>query len=78
MNRKQFHSLLATALMLCGAVLGLASCAEADNPVIPSNPLGNAIYGPWFATLEWSGTMHGIDYEYVGQAAEFNNDGTGV
>ena len=52
MNRKQFHSLLATVLMLCGAVLGLASCAEADNPVTPSNPLGNAIYGPWFATQE--------------------------
>ena len=65
-----------TLLML----LGLASCAEHDNPVDP-NPLAKQVSGLWWSLTDQEGTFadaaDSYPYTRMGQAVCFNADGTG-
>ena len=65
-----------TLLML----LGLASCAEHDNPVDP-NPLAAQVSGLWWSLTDQGGTFSdaadSYPYTRMGQAVCFNADGTG-
>lgn len=61
-------------------LLGLASCAEHDNPVDP-NPLAAQVSGLWWSLTEQEGTFSdatdSYTYTRIGQAISFNEDGTG-
>ena len=61
-------------------LLGLASCAEHDNPVDP-NPLAKQVSGLWWSLTEQEGTFSdatdSYPYTRMGQAVCFNGDGTG-
>ena len=69
-----------TAILICGSsATMLTSCNQSDNPVGEfTNPLGESVYGTWFAMQELGGPINGITCKYVGQAAEFYEDGSGV
>lgn len=69
-----------TAILICGSsATMLTSCNQSDNPVGEfTNPLGESLYGTWFAMQELGGPINGITCKYVGQAAEFYEDGSGV
>ena len=75
--RKQIRLLLMLALPM---LLGLASCAEHDNPVDP-NPLAKQVSGLWWSLTEQEGTFSdatdSYPYTRMGQAICFNGDGTG-
>ena len=74
---KQTFRLLLAALTI---VLGLASCAEKDNPVDP-NPLAKQVSGMWWSLADQEGTYKdatdSYPYTRMGQAICFNEDGTG-
>ena len=75
--RKQIRLLLMLALPM---LLGLASCAEHDNPVDP-NPLAKQVSGLWWNIIDQEGThkdaTDSYPYTRLGQAICFNEDGTG-
>ena len=75
--RKQIRLLLMLALPM---LLGLASCAEHDNPVDP-NPLAKQVSGLWWSLTEQEGTFSdatdSYPYTRMGQAVCFYEDGTG-
>ena len=66
--------------VLIGIVMMLTACvAERDNAAW-YNPLGDKIYGLWYADYPESGIV-GVDkppYSRVVQAVKFNADGTGT
>ena len=76
MRKKTFHLLLWALPML----LGLASCAEKDNPVDP-NPLAKQVSGLWWSLTEQEGTYSdaadSYPYTRIGQAIYFNEEGAG-
>ena len=58
-------------------LLGLASCAEHDNPVDP-NPLADKVSGMWYVQYDEEGkTFTDIEYTSVIQVLKFSEDGTG-
>ena len=67
-------------LMALPIVLGLASCAEKDNPVDP-NPLAKQVSGLWWSLSDQKGTLPDYfeitEYSRLGMAYQFNEDGTG-
>ena len=67
-------------LMALPMLLGLAACAEHDNPVAP-NPLAAQVSGLWWSLIDQEGTYSdaadSYDYTRMGQAICFNEDGTG-
>ena len=67
-------------LMALPMLLGLASCAEHDNPVDP-NPLAAQVSGLWWSLTDQEGTFSdaadSYPYTSIGQAICFNEDGTG-
>ena len=73
--RKQIRLLLMALPML----LGLASCAEHDNP--DPNPLAKQVSGMWWSLADQEGTYKDVTDSYpytrLGQAICFNEDGTG-
>ena len=75
--RKQIRLLLMLALPM---LLGLASCAEHDNPVDP-NPLAKQVSGLWWNIIDQEGTFSdatdSYPYTRLGQAICFKEDGTG-
>ena len=75
--RKQIRLLLMLALPM---LLGLASCAERDNPVDP-NPLAKQVSGLWWNIIDQEGThkdaTDSYPYTRLGQAICFKEDGTG-
>ena len=74
--RKQIRLLLMLALPM---LLGLASCAEHDNP--DPNPLAKQVSGMWWSLADQEGTYKdatdSYPYTRMGQAICFNEDGTG-
>ncbi len=76
--RKQIRLLLMLALPM---LLGLASCAEHDNPASNPNPLAKQVSGLWWSLTEQEGTFSdatdSYPYTRMGQAVCFNGDGTG-
>ncbi len=76
--RKQIRLLLMLALPM---LLGLASCAEHDNPAGDPNPLAKQVSGLWWSLTEQEGTFSdatdSYPYTRMGQAVCFNGDGTG-
>ena len=76
--KKRFLWMLA-AILICGTSTMLTSCSDKeDNPVEPSKSVAEAICGSWYAIQEFSGSLNGLSCRYVGQAAMFNEDGTGI
>ena len=73
--RKQIRLLLLLALPM---LLGLAACSDKDIASF-NNPIGNDIYGVWYADYQASGTIDHVNkpYSRVLQAVQLNNDGTG-
>ena len=67
-------------LMALPMLLGLASCAEKDNPY-PPNPLAKQVSGLWWSLTDQEGTYKdatdSYPYTRMGQAICFNEDGTG-
>ena len=67
-------------LMALPMLLGLAACAEHDNPTDP-NPLAKQVSGLWWSLTEQEGTYSdaadSYPYTRMGQAVCFNEDGTG-
>ena len=78
MKTKNRNFLISAVLM--GIAMMLTACAvERDNPAW-YNPLGDKIYGLWYADYQESGIV-GVDktpYSRVVQAVKFNADGTGT
>lgn len=72
--RKQISRLL--WLMALPIVLGLAACAEHDNPTDP-NPLAKQVSGLWWTLIDYEGEIHGQDFTRMGMAYQLNEDGTG-
>ncbi|MBR2290738.1 MAG: hypothetical protein IJ868_00290, partial [Prevotella sp.] len=73
---KHSSKLIAILLVLLIA-LGLASCAEADNP-IDRNPLGDQVKGMWWTQYDADGTtLNGDDYTRIINSLLLNDDGTG-
>ena len=76
MMKQTFRFLMLMALPM---LLGLASCAEHDNPVDP-NPLASQVSGMWYAQYDEQGTT---PYEFLGEYTHvinsilLNEDGTG-
>ena len=74
-NRSYFLSAI-----LIGIVMMLTACAVERDNAAWNNPLGDKIYGLWYADYQASGTI-GSDntpYSRVLQAVKFNSDGTGI
>ena len=70
---------LFSAVLIGIAMLMTACAVERDNAVW-NNPLGDKIYGLWYADYQESGIV-GVDktpYSRVVQAVKFNADGTGT
>ena len=67
-------------LMALPMLLGLAACAEHDNPTDP-NPLAKQVSGLWWSLTDQEGTFSdaadSYPYTRMGQAIRFNEDGTG-
>lgn len=67
-------------LMALPMLLGLAACAEHDNPTDP-NPLAKQVSGLWWSLIDSKGTLpdefEGFDYTRMGMAYQLNEDGTG-
>ena len=67
--RKQIRLLLMLALPM---LLGLASCAEHDNPAGDPNPLAKQVSGLWWSLTEQEGTFSdatdSYPYTRMGQA----------
>jgi len=67
-------------LMALPMLLGLAACAEHDNPTDP-NPLAKQVSGLWWTLIDTEGTFSdaadSYPYTRMGQAVCFNEDGTG-
>ena len=74
---KKNSNLLMMALLTIG--MGLAACAVERDNAAWNNPLGDKIYGLWYADYQASGTIgsDNIPYSRVLQAVKFNSDGTG-
>lgn len=76
--RKQIRLLLMLALPM---LLGLASCAEHDNPAGDPNPLAAQVSGLWWTLIDTEGTLpeefEAMDYTRMGMAYKLNEDGTG-
>ena len=76
--RKQIRLLLMLALPM---LLGLAACAEHDNPASNPNPLAKQVSGLWWSLTDQEGTFSdaadSYPYTRMGQAVCFNEDGTG-
>ena len=76
--RIQIRHLLMLALPM---LLGLASCAEHDNPASNPNPLAKQVSGLWWTLTDQKGTYSdatdSYPYTRIGQAISFNEDGTG-
>ena len=73
-NRSYFLSAI-----LIGIVMMLTACAVERDNAVWNNPLGDKIYGLWYADYQASGTI-GSDntpYSRMLQAVQLNNDGTG-
>ncbi len=68
-------------LMALPMLLGLAACAEHDNPAGDPNPLAKQVSGLWWSLTEQEGTFSdaadSYPYTRMGQAVCFNDDGTG-
>ena len=69
-------------LMALPMMLGLAACAEYDNPVnTDPNPLAKQVSGLWWSLTDQEGTFSdaadSYPYTRMGQAICFNDDGTG-
>lgn len=62
--------------ILIGTAMMMTACAETDN--LWNNPLGDKIYGLWYADYPESGTVGDKTYSRVVQAVKFNADGTGT
>ncbi len=73
-NRSYFLSAI-----LIGIVMMLTACAVERDNAAWNNPLGDKIYGLWYADYQASGTIgsDNIPYSRVLQAVKFNSDGTG-
>ena len=68
------------AILICGTSLtALCSCADEEDNSTPEpfQPM-EELNGTWFVMKELQGKLLDKTYGYVGQAAEFNSDGTGV
>ncbi len=67
-------------IMALPMLLGLAACAEHDNPTDP-NPLAKQVSGLWWSLTDQEGTFSdaadSYPYTRMGQAVCFNDDGTG-
>ena len=66
--------------ILIGIVMMMTGCAVERDNAAWNNPLGDKIYGLWYADYQESGTV-GVDktpYSRVVQAVKFNADGTGT
>lgn len=64
-------------LLILLIALGLASCAEVDNP-IDRNPLAGQVKGMWWEQYDADGTtLHGDDYTRIINSLLLNDDGTG-
>ena len=67
-------------LMALPMLLGLAACAEHDNPTDP-NPLVKQVSGLWWTLIDTEGTLpeefEAMDYTRMGMAYQLNEDGTG-
>lgn len=68
-----------SAVLMMGTAIMLTACAESDSAVW-TNPLGDKIYGLWYADYEASGTVGvgNAKYDRVVEAVKFNADGTGT
>ena len=68
-------------LMALPMLLGLASCAEHDNPASNPNPLAKQVSGLWWTLIDTEGTLpeefEAMDYTRMGMAYQLNEDGTG-
>ena len=69
--------MLSAILICCTSAMTLTSCVVNDNPV-DNKPVNESIYGLWYALQEYNGSLNGLSCRFIGQAAEFNQDGTGV
>ena len=70
---------ITAVLMVLAGTMFLAACKDSGNKEW-TNPLGQNIYGLWYADYEASGTV-GVQnrpYSRVVQAVKFNADGTGT
>ena len=66
--------------VLIGIAMMLTGCAVERDNAAWNNPLGDKIYGLWYADYQESGIV-GVDktpYSRVVQAVKFNTDGTGT
>lgn len=66
--------------ILIGIVMMMTACAVERDNAAWNNPLGDKIYGLWYADYQESGIV-GVDktpYSRVVQAVNFNADGTGT
>lgn len=63
-------------IMALPMLLGLAACAEHDNPTDP-NPLAKQVSGLWWTLIDYEGEIHGQDFTRMGMAYQLNEDGTG-
>ena len=68
-------------IMALPMLLGLAACAEHDNPAGDPNPLAKQVSGLWWSLTDQEGTFSdaadSYPYTRMGQAVCFNDDGTG-
>ena len=77
MIKKRFLWMLVTILFCSTSTMMLTSCGEKDIPV-SNKYVDESIYGLWYALQDFHGSLNGLSCRYIGQAAEFNEDGTGV
>ena len=66
--------------VLMGIAMLMTACAVERDNAVWNNPLGDKIYGLWYADYQESGIV-GVDktpYSRVVQAVKFNADGTGT
>ena len=69
---------LFSAVLIGIAMLMTACAVERDNAAW-NNPLGDKIYGLWYADYQESGIVgNDTPYSRVVQAVKFNADGTGT
>ena len=65
--------------VLIGIVMMLTACAVERDNAAWNNPLGDKIYGLWYADYQESGIVgNDTPYSRVVQAVKFNADGTGM
>jgi len=80
MNMKTKKRSYFLSAVLIGIAMLMTGCAVERDNAAWNNPLGDKIYGLWYADYQESGTV-GVDktpYSRVVQAVKFNADGTGT